>query len=98
MTSPASTPARASIGARVGATLARYRNVLITFALLFAGWEIAVHVLKAPRYILPAPSAVCIPMTPPEPWMSRPSQPCARASSSACSKRSKGSWWNSPRR
>jgi NitT/TauT family transport system permease protein len=43
---------------RVAAMLSRNRNVLITFALLFVGWEIAVHVLKAPRYIMPAPSAV----------------------------------------
>ena len=43
---------------RLGAALARHRNTLLTFLLLFGAWELAVHVFKAPRYILPAPSAV----------------------------------------
>lgn len=55
--SPASTPANGR-GARLRAALSRHRNTVLTFALLFAAWELAVHVFKAPRYILPAPSAV----------------------------------------
>jgi NitT/TauT family transport system permease protein len=50
--------ARASLGARAGTLLLRNRNILITFVLLFAIWEIAVYVFKAPRYILPAPTGV----------------------------------------
>ena len=58
MTPQASLPARGSPRSRVAAMLSRHRNFLLTFVLLFAGWEIAVHVLKVPRYILPAPSGV----------------------------------------
>jgi NitT/TauT family transport system permease protein len=48
----------ASLPGRIGAMLWRHRNTVLTFVLLFAAWEIAVHVFKAPRYILPAPSGV----------------------------------------
>ena len=48
----------ASAAARLAALWSRHRNVLITFVLIFAVWEIAVHVFRAPRYILPAPTAV----------------------------------------
>lgn len=45
-------------GARLRAALMRHRNILITFVLLFAVWEIGVRVFNAPRYILPSPSDV----------------------------------------
>ena len=51
-------PAGNSPGARIRAGLARHRTTVLTFVLLFAVWEIAVHVFKAPRYILPAPTGV----------------------------------------
>lgn len=47
-----------SAAARLAALWSRHRNVLVTFVLIFAVWEIAVHVFRAPRYILPAPTAV----------------------------------------
>jgi NitT/TauT family transport system permease protein len=53
----ASSP-HASFIARLGAMLRRHFNTLLTFLLLFAGWEVAVHAFKAPLYILPAPSDV----------------------------------------
>lgn len=58
MTPPPAAPSRGPAVRRLGAALLRHRNTLLTFLLLFAAWEIAVHVFKAPRYILPAPSAV----------------------------------------
>lgn len=51
-------PARGGFASRIAALWSRHRNVLATFLLLFALWEIAVHVFRAPRYILPAPTAV----------------------------------------
>lgn len=50
--------ARSAMGARLLAALASRRNTLVTFVLLFVVWEVAVRVLKTPRYILPAPSGV----------------------------------------
>src|SRR4030042_1898982 len=58
MTPQASSPARGSPRSRIAAMLSQHRNFLFTFVLLFAAWEIAVHVLKVPRYILPAPTGV----------------------------------------
>lgn len=51
-------PARVGFASRIAALWSRHRNVLVTFLLLFAFWEIAVHVFRAPRYILPAPTGV----------------------------------------
>ena len=51
-------PARGAFASRIAALWSRHRNVLMTFLLLFALWEIAVHVFRAPRYILPAPTGV----------------------------------------
>jgi len=51
-------PARGGFASRIAALWSRHRNVLMTFLLLFALWEIAVHVFCAPRYILPAPTGV----------------------------------------
>ncbi|MCE7878697.1 MAG: ABC transporter permease [Betaproteobacteria bacterium PRO3] len=58
MSAGTASPSGGSAAARLAALWSRHRNILITFALIFAVWEIAVHVFRAPRYILPAPTAV----------------------------------------
>ena len=46
------------LASRQRAAWSRHRNILITFVLLAAVWEIGVRVFNAPRYILPSPAAV----------------------------------------
>ena len=46
------------LASRLRAAWSRHRNILITFVLLAAVWEIGVRVFNAPRYILPSPAAV----------------------------------------
>ena len=38
--------------------MARWRDGIVSFVLLFAVWEIATRALKLPRYVLPPPSAI----------------------------------------
>ena len=43
---------------RLAAALLRYKNVVLTFVVLLLVWELAVHLLGLPPYILPPPTGV----------------------------------------
>jgi NitT/TauT family transport system permease protein len=54
----ADVPKRPAFLARVGRSIARNRNIIITFLLLLVLWEAAVKLFAIPLYLLPAPTDV----------------------------------------